>query len=97
MIAKNTTFLRDMLSFELSKKSWCIAYRFRTLIIVYNKYISVYGLLISLCSSYYVQKKLHKKSWAEFFKHLQIKDKSIKADEDLILQECDQKSDQKST
>ena len=41
------------------KKRWCIAYRFRALIIVYNnKYILVYGLLISLCSSYYVQKVL---------------------------------------
>ena len=41
------------------KKRWCIAYRFRALIIVYNnKYILVYGLLISLCSSYHVQKVL---------------------------------------
>ena len=41
------------------KKRWCIAYRFRALIIVYNnKYILLYGVLISLCSSYYVQKVL---------------------------------------
>ena len=46
----------------------------------------------------YVPLIMYKKSWAEFFKHLQIKDKNMwKADEHLILQECDQKSDQKST
>ena len=56
-----------MLSFELSKKSWCIAYRFRALIIVYNNNTTSWGCWKHLFGTpgvrpMFLKPKFHKES-----------------------------------